>query len=156
MGYDARYVWATFDHVWTEVYSPFQNRWIHVDPSDNVVDSPLMYQHGWRRDLDYVIAYSRDDVTDVTWRYCNDDRQELLRRRTRCPEKQIEAQLLEMRKFLQNDYSEKKKRFLLKRSLLESVQLITIKTPTTNECQGRSSGDLNWRKSRGEQNDAVS
>uniref|UniRef100_A0A1B0DG01 Transglutaminase-like domain-containing protein n=1 Tax=Phlebotomus papatasi TaxID=29031 RepID=A0A1B0DG01_PHLPP len=75
MGYEARYVAATFDHVWTEVYSVTQKRWIHVDPSDNVVDAPLMYQHGWKRNVDYIIAHSNDDVQDVTWRYCNDHSQ---------------------------------------------------------------------------------
>lgn len=37
----------------------YQKRWLHIDPSDNVVDAPLMYQHGWKRDVDYVIAFSR-------------------------------------------------------------------------------------------------
>lgn len=37
----------------------YQKRWLHIDPSDNVVDAPLMYQHGWKRDIDYVIGYSR-------------------------------------------------------------------------------------------------
>lgn len=69
VGFDARYVLATFDHVWTEVYSVNKKRWIHVDPSDNVLDAPLIYEHGWKRDIDFVIAYSKDDVQDVTWRY---------------------------------------------------------------------------------------
>lgn len=72
MDYDARYVVASFDHVWTEVYSVSQRKWIHVDPSDNVIDAPLIYEHGWKRDVDYIIAYSRDDIQDVTWRYCSD------------------------------------------------------------------------------------
>lgn len=69
LDYDARYVVASFDHVWTEVYSVSQRKWIHVDPSDNVVDAPLIYEHGWKREVDYIIAYSKDDVQDVTWRY---------------------------------------------------------------------------------------
>lgn len=71
LGYDARLVYATFDHVWTEIFSITQKRWIHIDPSDNVVDAPLMYQHGWKRNVDYVIGFSHDDVQDVTWRYSN-------------------------------------------------------------------------------------
>lgn len=71
MGFAARLVVATFDHVWTEVYSVAQKRWLHVDPSDNVIDAPLMYQHGWKRSVDYVMAYSKDDVQDVTHRYAN-------------------------------------------------------------------------------------
>lgn len=71
-GFEARLVVATFDHVWTEVYSVAQRRWVHVDPSDGVVDVPLMYQHGWKRQVDYVMAYSRFGVQDVTHRYCNE------------------------------------------------------------------------------------
>lgn len=75
LGYDARLVQATFDHVWTEVYSATQRRWVHIDPSDGVIDAPLMYQHGWKRNVDYVMAYSRYEVQDVTHRYCNDHEQ---------------------------------------------------------------------------------
>lgn len=69
--FDARLVVATFDHVWTEVFSIPQNRWLHIDPSENVIDAPLMYQHGWKRNVDYVIAYSNEDIQDVTHRYTN-------------------------------------------------------------------------------------
>lgn len=55
-----------------QVYSVSKKKWIHVDPSDNVLDSPLIYEHGWKRTIDYVIAYSRDDIQDVTWRYSSD------------------------------------------------------------------------------------
>lgn len=48
-----------------------QRKWIHVDPSDNVIDAPLMYQHGWKRFIDYIIGFSKDDVQDITWRYSN-------------------------------------------------------------------------------------
>lgn len=69
--YDTRYIYSTSDHVWTEVYSHYQKRWIHVDPSENVIDSPLMYEHGWNRELSYVFAFANDHVQDVTWRYSN-------------------------------------------------------------------------------------
>ncbi len=39
----------------------YQKRWLHIDPSDNVIDAPLMYQHGWKRDVDYVIGFSRGE-----------------------------------------------------------------------------------------------
>lgn len=151
MGYDARYIYATFDHVWTEVYSPFQNRWLHVDPSDVVVDSPLMYQHGWKRPIDYVLAVSHYDVCDVTWRYCNDDRQALLKRRTRCPESALETKLLAIYKTLQDGVSKPKRQYRFKRMLLDSIQMFKRRDPTDNERKGRSSGDLEWREMRGEQ-----
>lgn len=72
LGYEARLVVATFDHVWTEVYSEGQKRWLHIDPSDNIIDAPLTYQYGWKRKIDYVTAYSKNGVQDVTFRYTND------------------------------------------------------------------------------------
>lgn len=150
LGYDARYIYATFDHVWTEIYSPFQKRWIHVDPSDAVVDSPLMYQHGWKRPVDYVLAFSQYDVSDVTRRYCNDDRQALHKRRIRCPEDMLEAKLLAIYKEMQKDLSAKKRNYLLRRMLLDSIAMFQLREPTEDERKGRSSGDLQWRESRGE------
>ncbi|XP_059609214.1 peptide-N(4)-(N-acetyl-beta-glucosaminyl)asparagine amidase [Phlebotomus argentipes] len=150
LGYEARYVLATFDHVWTEVYSPTQKRWLHVDPSDNVVDAPLMYQHGWKRTVDYVTAHSRDDVQDVTWRYCNDHSQ-LLRRRNKCPEDELLRVLLRIREKKQKLCSETRKKCLAKRTLAELVEFMAQRDPTVDELKGRSSGSLAWRQSRGEQ-----
>lgn len=52
-----------------QVYSVNKKKWIHIDPSDNVIDAPLTYEHGWKRKIDYVFAFSHDDIQDVTWRY---------------------------------------------------------------------------------------
>ena len=77
-----RYVLDHTDHVWSEVYSQSQGRWLHADCCENKMDSPLMYEHGWGKKLTYVIAFSKDEVVDVTWRYtCK--QQELLRRRNK-------------------------------------------------------------------------
>lgn len=124
---------------------------MHVDPSDAVVDSPLMYQHGWKRPVDYVIAFSRYDVCDVTWRYCNENRQTLQKRRNRCPEEMLEARLLAIYKVLRKGMSKAKQGYLLKRTLLDSIQMFILREPTKDERKGRSSGDLEWRKMRGEQ-----
>uniref|UniRef100_A0A1B0CRQ6 Peptide-N(4)-(N-acetyl-beta-glucosaminyl)asparagine amidase n=1 Tax=Lutzomyia longipalpis TaxID=7200 RepID=A0A1B0CRQ6_LUTLO len=150
LGYDARYVVATFDHVWTEVYSPTQKRWIHVDPSDSVVDAPLMYQHGWKRNVDYVIAHSKDDIQDVTWRYCNDHTQ-LLKRRTRCSEDELLRVIIKIRERKQKDCTEAKKKYLAKRTLAEVIGFTVARKPNEDELKGRSSGSLAWKQSRGEQ-----
>jgi peptide-N4-(N-acetyl-beta-glucosaminyl)asparagine amidase len=54
--YDARYIFCTSDHVWTEVYYHSKKRFVHIDPSENVFDSPYMYEKGWKRNLEYVIG----------------------------------------------------------------------------------------------------
>ena len=72
MGYRARWVLDWTDHVWTEVYSERQKRWLHCDPCENVCDKPLLYEQGWGKQLSYVIAFSVEGVVDVTKRYTKD------------------------------------------------------------------------------------
>ncbi|XP_023176517.2 peptide-N(4)-(N-acetyl-beta-glucosaminyl)asparagine amidase isoform X2 [Drosophila hydei] len=149
LDYDARLVHSHFDHVWTEVFSEKQMRWLHVDPSDNVVDSPLMYQHGWKRNIDYVFGYSRDDAQDVTWRYTN-NHQQILQQRRLCSEKELIEALNVIRAKRQQFTSEERKKFLSQRNMCEVIEMTVERTPTESELKGRSSGSLSWRQSRGE------
>ncbi|KAL0166542.1 hypothetical protein M9458_038386, partial [Cirrhinus mrigala] len=72
-------------HVWTEVYSQSQRRWLHCDSCENTCDKPLLYEVGWGKKLSYVLAFSKDQVVDVTWRYsCKHP--EVLSRRTQVQE----------------------------------------------------------------------
>ncbi|XP_043647316.1 peptide-N(4)-(N-acetyl-beta-glucosaminyl)asparagine amidase [Drosophila teissieri] len=149
LDYDARIVHSHFDHVWTEVYSEAQMRWLHVDPSENVVDSPLMYQHGWKRHIDYILAYSRDDIQDVTWRYTN-DHQKILHLRKLCGENEMVLTLEAIRSKRRRNCTADRKFFLSQRNMYEVIGLTLERKPTENELKGRSSGSLSWRQSRGE------
>lgn len=50
------------DHVWTEIYSLSQRRWLHCDSCENGCDNPLLYEVGWGTKLAYVLAFSKDQV----------------------------------------------------------------------------------------------
>lgn len=54
-------------------------------------------------------------------------------------------------KEMQKDLSAKKRDYLLRRMLLDSIAMFQLREPTEDERKGRSSGDLQWRESRGEQ-----
>ncbi|GMP73284.1 hypothetical protein CsSME_00031079 [Camellia sinensis var. sinensis] len=57
------------DHVWTECMSPVLGRWMHLDPCEGIYDNPLLYEKGWKKNLNYVIAFAKDGVYDITNRY---------------------------------------------------------------------------------------
>lgn len=131
------------------MYSEAQKRWLHVDPSDNVIDAPMMYQHGWKRKIDYILAYSNEDVQDVTWRYTN-NHASIRRNRTNCTENEMIKTISLLREKRQKDLSAVRKRFLKLRLLREIIQSMVEREPTADELKGRSSGSLSWRASRGE------
>ncbi|XP_062970152.1 peptide-N(4)-(N-acetyl-beta-glucosaminyl)asparagine amidase isoform X2 [Cynocephalus volans] len=149
LGFEARYVWDYTDHVWTEVYSPSQQRWLHCDACEDVCDKPLLYEIGWGKKLSYVIAFSKDEVVDVTWRYsCKHE--EVISRRTEIKEALLRETINGLNKQRQLSLSENRRNELLQRIIVELVEFISPKTPKPGELGGRISGSVAWRVARGE------
>ena len=69
LGYETRYVYDFTDHVWVETYSRRLGRWVHCDPCEAAFDTPLMYEAGWGKALNYVFAIRREELVNVIGRY---------------------------------------------------------------------------------------
>nr|XP_046273015.1 peptide-N(4)-(N-acetyl-beta-glucosaminyl)asparagine amidase [Scatophagus argus] len=149
LGLEARYIWDSTDHVWTEIYSVSQRRWLHCDSCENICDKPLLYEVGWGKKLAYILAFSKDQVVDVTWRYsCKHP--EVLTRRTRVQEAWLLHTINGLNASRQQSLSPDRKKELTERLLVELVEFISPKKPKPGELGGRNSGSLAWRIARGE------
>ncbi|XP_065226688.1 peptide-N(4)-(N-acetyl-beta-glucosaminyl)asparagine amidase [Planococcus citri] len=148
IGLEARYVMDKTDHVWTEVYSQTLKRWVHCDPCEGAIDTPLMYEKGWSKKLSYVIAFSNEEVQDVTWRYTAQFA-EVRSRRVLCNEDDLLRLIFQLTNALQTSLSPDRKKYLAMRRVVECVEFLT---PPHSDKQfgGRTSGSLAWRISRGE------
>lgn len=149
MAFDARYVLDWTDHVWTEVYSDSQQRWLHCDPCEALCDAPLVYEAGWGKKLSYILAFSKDEVQDVTWRYTSNF-EAVRARRTAYSETELIQLMLSLTRQCQESYTQKRKEELLLRRVLELAEFLTPRKATESELQGRLSGALAWRQQRGE------
>ncbi|KAL2079871.1 hypothetical protein ACEWY4_023664 [Coilia grayii] len=149
LGLEARYIWDSTDHVWTEVYSVSQGRWLHCDACENACDRPLLYEVGWGKKLSYILAFSKDQVVDVTWRYsCKHT--EVCARRTQVQETWLLHTLNALNTVRQQPLSAERRREMLERLLVELVEFISPKSPQRGELGGRVSGSRAWRAARGE------
>eukprot|EP00794_Sanderia_malayensis_P017673 gene17673-19435_t len=148
-GFEARYVLDWTDHVWTEVYSEHQKRWLHCDPCENVCDKPLLYESGWGKKLSYVVAFSKDEVIDVTWRYSQEQKDTLSRRRD-VSESWLVDLWMNMTKDLQASSTDTRRKILEERRIKELVEFLSSKNVSAGEQVGRQSGSLAWRTIRGE------
>lgn len=149
LGYDARLVYDWADHVWTEVFSFSKNRWLHCDPCENVCDKPLLYEIGWKKPISYIIAFSKDEIQDVTWRYSSNF-SNVLKRRKLCREEWLLNCILEFTSKLQLNSSFERRQELCKRRAMELAQFLTPAKVEDEKLDGRTSGSLAWRIARGE------
>ncbi|XP_039276508.1 peptide-N(4)-(N-acetyl-beta-glucosaminyl)asparagine amidase isoform X2 [Nilaparvata lugens] len=149
-GYDARLVLDWTDHLWTEVFVSPEQRWIHFDACEGALDSPLMYEIGWKKSISYIIAFSRDEVQDVTWRYTTNFAS-ALQRRNSCSEEDLIMRISSVNDTLRSSFSQPRLKYLRNRHVRELTDFLSAPQPKAGEkFGGRLSGSLAWRISRGE------
>ena len=154
LGFEARYVLDWTDHVWSEVYSRSQKRWLHIDACESSLDKPLVYEHGWGKKLSYIIAFSCEEIVDVTWRYSSKHK-EVLSRRNECNEGWLVQLLNRMNNYRQQHLSIERRKELESRFVIELVEFVSPKVIKDGEDVGRQSGSLQWRLERGEIGDSI-
>ncbi|XP_004302040.1 PREDICTED: peptide-N(4)-(N-acetyl-beta-glucosaminyl)asparagine amidase [Fragaria vesca subsp. vesca] len=149
-GFESRLILDFTDHVWTECFSESLGRWMHLDPCEGVYDKPLLYESGWSKKLNYVIAIGKDGVCDVTKRYTR-KWHEVLSRRNIISEPALSSVLANITKECRRGYTSQVRSALEDRDEKERQELerdLRSTDDASTSLPGRRSGDKEWRKSR--------
>lgn len=160
VGFETRYILDFTDHVWVEVWSNETNRWIMADGCEGTIDEPSMYEKGWGKNLCYNIAFTTDSVADVTKRYTRKfnsfDFQSRRRQFTPAGESQSDMLIAQFNAMARNSQNvlrsridELDKRERIERKFLDDT-LNQESWESNSYSEGRISGSLAWRISRGE------
>ncbi|XP_076814788.1 peptide-N(4)-(N-acetyl-beta-glucosaminyl)asparagine amidase-like isoform X1 [Clavelina lepadiformis] len=150
MGFEARHVLDWTDHVWTEIFIPPWDRWVHCDPCENACDKPLMYEKGWNKKLSLIVAANSEEIVDVTWRYSRARAEVTARRNEMFDAAWLDQALKSLNKSQTSIKSETRKRELERRSQIEKYEFESSGELSDQQYGGRTSGSLAWRLARGE------
>lgn len=149
LGFEARYIVDWTDHVWTEVWSESQGRWLHCDCCEDKCDIPLLYEAGWGKKLNYVFAFTATHIIDVTKRYTR-KWDEVLTRRTHINEAFLQSQISAFNEQIAGNLDPVHLVTLFERLGSERTELDTPVPAGTQGLEGRISGNLEWKIARGE------
>mmetsp|Transcript_3126 Transcript_3126/g.4505 ORF Transcript_3126/g.4505 Transcript_3126/m.4505 type:complete len:1057 (-) Transcript_3126:831-4001(-) len=158
LGFDTRYILDFTDHVWVEVWSVRQQRWLMADSCEGLIDRPNMYEQGWGKKLSYAVGATHDSVADVSKRYTrkflSDDFQ--TRRREFSPNEVMSDQVfMQMNGTVRQTSNMAKGRAeeLDKRAKMEEKFFNTVQSSGVWDSEyreGRISGSLAWKAARRE------
>lgn len=156
-GFRARYVLDVTDHVWTEIWSESQQRWLHADSCEKKLDKPRLYEYGWGKKLIAVFAFGEHETVDVTKRYARKDYAAVLERRALrwgCSEKAIrEAVRAADKASVKNIASPPQ---ILRDTELREMAVNVFGGPEDEDDKaadglgGRTTGEREWIEARGE------
>ncbi|ONM23773.1 Peptide-N(4)-(N-acetyl-beta-glucosaminyl)asparagine amidase [Zea mays] len=135
-----------------------EGQWMHLDPCEGVYDNPLLYEKGWNKKLNYVIAISKDGVRDVTKRYTR-KWHEVLSRRIITSEETVVSVLSSITGKYRTGLSPDALSVIENREKEESEELrksAYLQVETALSLPGRLSGSVEWRKARSELGQADS
>jgi peptide-N4-(N-acetyl-beta-glucosaminyl)asparagine amidase len=151
LGFQARYVLDFTDHVWTEYYSDALKRWVHLDSCEAAFDTPLVYESGWGKKLNYIFALGSTEIVDVILRYTRQIK-EVYGRRNMIPEADLKVLVEQLNDRLRSRLDTSERERLKKQIEREMEELFTEveRLPGAAEFLGRQSGSLQWRQERGE------
>lgn len=159
-----RYVMDWTDHVWVEFITTAADghttRIVHLDPCENAVDSPLMYESGWGKKLNLIVAVNHEMVVDVTRRYTRNWDQVEQRRTNdlgmdeqwlRDTVQKINTQLQSIAAVFGSPHDLQRIGKTLADEMLQLDEMHQDQDDLKpQEKQGRSSGSEEWRRARGE------
>ncbi|BBN01309.1 peptide-N4-(N-acetyl-beta-glucosaminyl) asparagine amidase [Marchantia polymorpha subsp. ruderalis] len=151
-GYKSRLVLSFQDHVWTECYVTLFQRWVHLDPCEGIMDRPLLYEEGWKKIIDYIIALSYNGVHDVTQRYTR-KWPEVLTRRTITTEENVKEVLMFLTMQCRADLPPAEWEELMALDQIEEEEIARSSRAEPADVEslpGRLSGNEEWRTLRGE------
>jgi peptide-N4-(N-acetyl-beta-glucosaminyl)asparagine amidase len=72
LGIITRIVHDFLDHCWNEAMLSPDGQWVHIDSTLDYpisLNHPYYYEENWGKEYKYVLAFSADNVEDVTQRY---------------------------------------------------------------------------------------
>jgi peptide-N4-(N-acetyl-beta-glucosaminyl)asparagine amidase len=153
MGFETRYVLDVTDHVWTEVFSEYEKRWLHCDSCENQLDCPLTYEIGWGKKLSYIFSFSHEEIVDSMRRYTQNYDDILYTRRHEVSEKWLSETICRMNQEIRQEISMERIAILQKREKIEKKEFEICqqqKKIKADEIHGRISGSKEWKDARNE------